>query len=90
MKVTNGRARQYVLNRQSFMGNNLEGLCINENLYVVYSYGYYPIHIYKNGQWYENITKYSVTTSKHSTQTRPYEHNIIDKTLEEMKILIGL
>jgi hypothetical protein len=61
--------------------------------YVVYSYGrHFPLYIaeWESGvditdggssagiMWYENINKYSVTTSKHKTQARPH-HSI--KTL---------
>jgi hypothetical protein len=45
------------------------------NLYVVYSYGtHFPMWVYDDeiDQWFGNADKYSRTTSKHQSQTRPY------------------
>ena len=44
------------------------------SLYVVYSYGtHFPMWVYDGriAQWFGNSDRYSVTTSKHQTQTRP-------------------
>lgn len=71
-RTANKRAIFYINSLQEFKANNIfaifEGL-----IYKVYSYGkHFPIFAYDtvNFQWYENIQKYSVSTSKHQTQCR--------------------
>ena len=47
---------------------------IEGGLYVVYSYGtHFPMWVYDGriAQWFGNADKYSRTTSKHQSQTRP-------------------
>jgi len=74
MKVSNKNAREYVERKQEFKGNNTFAEYIG-NDYVVYSYGrHFPIYTFKNGKWYANSDKYSVSTSKHQTQLCPNEH----------------
>jgi len=73
MKTPNCRARQKVMNRTEFTGNNTFGVWTKSN-YVVYSYGlHFPLlaYIYAEEKWYHNTDKYSTTTSKHMTQLRP-------------------
>lgn len=68
MKTSNKESHNFTTNRIEFQANNLSAE--NQNgCYVVKSYGYYPIFIYKNGQWYENESRYSMTTAKQMTQT---------------------
>lgn len=75
MKIANRNAREYVRTLQPFTANNLYA----ENagvFYVVYSYGeHWPLWVYdgENDCWYENDDKYSSTTSKHKSQTRPID-----------------
>jgi hypothetical protein len=56
-----------------FTANNLDAKTLSNGDYVVLSYGYYPIWYYSkaDNQWYGNSTKYSVTTSKQMSQSRP-------------------
>jgi hypothetical protein len=70
-KVSNIRSRSYVQDRLPFKANNL--FAVNKgNKYIVYSYGvHFPLFLFSNGIWYENQDKYSVTTSKHKTQSHP-------------------
>lgn len=83
-KITNNDAREYVMRKEEFRTNNKtmfgelrEG---NPNkqippMYVVYSYGYhFPMYVYdyEACQWLGNSDKYSRTTSKHQSLTRPY------------------
>lgn len=76
-KISNRQAREYVINTIPFQGNNLRGEEKFAGIYVVYSYQMpILICILASGQWYENATKYSVTTSKHASQCRPYEREI--------------
>jgi len=66
-KTSNRESTNFVTSRTEFKANNLSGEYIN-NIYVVKSYGYYPIFIYKDGQWYENKDRYSKSTAKQMTQ----------------------
>lgn len=71
-KITNKEAASYADSKVPFKANNLSA----ENrgrYYIVYSYGYWPLYAYDmlTQTWYENSCRYSVTTSKHKTQSRP-------------------
>jgi len=81
-RIANSQAREYTENLIPFKGNNLEGKTLDNGDYVVLSYGYYPIWWYckKLGKWYGNSTKYSMTTSKHTSQSRPtYDATMLSK-----------
>ena len=69
MKKTSNKERSwFTTNKKEFKANNLSAE--NQNgCFVVKSYGYYPIFIYKDGQWYENESRYSMSTAKQMTQT---------------------
>jgi hypothetical protein len=93
-KVTNAMARPRVQNKESFQGNNLFGQWMTKrdqpySRYVVYSYGGYhwPLFVYENGVWYENADKFSVTTSKHRSQTHPHE-DTLPMSVENMRVLV--
>ena len=79
-KISNRDARQYVQKRKEFTGSNTFGRWVNDDNYVVFSYGeHFPMFAYKkNFGWCTQISKYklpngtsSVTTSKHYTQLHP-------------------
>jgi hypothetical protein len=81
-RIANTQAREYTENLIPFKGANLEGKTLDNGDYVVLSYGYYPIWWYckKEGKWYGNATKYSVTTSKQTSQSRPsYDAEMLSK-----------
>lgn len=88
MKTSNSKCREFVRTCTPFKGNNLYGVEEN-NKFVVYSYGrHFPLFAYVDGQWYENSDRYSVTTSKHRSQSHP----LCDTTkvsTTELKNLIG-
>lgn len=75
-RIANRDARPYVVNRLPFKGSNTSGQCWENGLYVVQSYDV-EIFIYDPdcGRWFENIDRYSVTTSKHKNQLRPKHPN---------------
>jgi hypothetical protein len=84
MRVANKNASKYVNELKEFKGsyNKHADASIfaensdNENLYVVYSYGYhFPMYIYDRqaGMWIGNEDRYSMSTSKHQSQCRPSE-----------------
>jgi hypothetical protein len=79
-RVANKDARKYVQERKPFSGSNTEGVWRtswkDENThtrrYVVTSYGnHFPLFIWDDGVWYENVDRFSPTTSKHKTQLHP-------------------
>jgi hypothetical protein len=82
VRVSNRETRDYIKNLKEFKANNIWSEWVrDENTdteaarYVVYSYDrHWPLFIYevKTDMWFENASKYSVTTSKHKTQSHPY------------------
>jgi hypothetical protein len=87
MKTSNQKCRQYVQALQEFQGNNLFSTHVN-NHFVVYSYGlHFPLFINSNGIWYENSDRYSVTTSKHRSQSHPLTYTITATTQELQAII---
>jgi hypothetical protein len=80
VKTSNCNARDYVQRCKEFKANNLwsewvECMNTKDARYVVYSYDrHWPLFIYevRTDMWFENASKYSVTTSKHRTQSHPY------------------
>ena len=74
MRVANKNARQYVNELKVFEGSNTFATNDNENLYVVYSYGYhFPMYIYDRqaGIWVGSKDKYSSSTTRHQSQCAP-------------------
>lgn len=87
MRVSNSKAKIHVQNRTPFKGSNTFSE-YNNGIYIVYSYGYHwPLFIYLNGKWYENIDKYSVTTSIHRSKLHPL-CDTIKSTINDMKNLL--
>lgn len=85
-KMKNSEVGKYIKNKATFKGNNLFAVYEGDN-YVVYSYGkHFPIlaWIAKEGVWYRNVDKYSISTNRHQNYV-----NVIDGctevTLEKMK-----
>ena len=77
-RVANRDARRYVQERKPFTGSNTEGVWRRDSntharRYVVTSYGnHFPLFIWEDGVWYENVDKYSPTTTKHKSQLHPH------------------
>lgn len=70
IRSSNKDSRSLVQSRTPFNANNLSGEIVGD-VYVVKSYGYYPVFVYKKGKWYENEDKYSKSTAKQMGQARP-------------------
>ena len=83
LKTANIRARDLVVNRIPFKGSNTHAEYKN-GVYVVFSYGWYPVFVYKDGQWFENEDGYSMSTKKQMSQMRPYNFNIIKTNKEKL------
>ena len=81
-KISNCNARPHVQSLKVFKANNLwsewvddMGTDTKDARYVVYSYHrHWPLFIYdvRCDAWFENTSKYGVTTSKHKTQSHPH------------------
>ncbi len=76
MRTSNQKSRICTSERIPFKANNLSGELLGGGMYIVWSYGWWPLYVYKNGKWYENISRYSVTTSKQKSQSRPTSDTI--------------
>lgn len=79
MRTTNNKCDQYVNDRIDFTASNLSGVNVGDDLYVVYSYGWYVLYLYdkRTGQWFENIDRYSNSTSRQKSLSRPNVDNIV-------------
>ena len=81
MKISNCNAGAFVRRLQVFKANNLWSEWVDDRntdtkdaRYVVYSYDrHWPLFIYdvRTDMWFDNASKYGVTTSKHKTQSHP-------------------
>ena len=71
VRIANSRAKEIVTARVPFAGSNTHGEYRNGS-YVVFSYDWYPIFVYKDGQWFENEDGYSMSTKKQMSQLRPF------------------
>ena len=90
MKISNKDSQPFVQERKDFQGSNLCGKKL-DNVYVVLSYGYYPIYVYKRGKWYGNSERFSNTTQKHKYSARPVGiDEIVWKKTEQLYQLIGM
>jgi hypothetical protein len=82
VKTSNANARQFVARMKEFKANNLWSEWVDDDntdtpdaRYVVYSYDrHWPLFIFdvRCDTWFENASKYGVTTSKHKTQSHPH------------------
>ena len=88
IRTSNTRARDVVTNKIPFKGSNTHGEYRNGS-YVVFSYDWYPIFVYKDGQWFENEQKYSVSTSKQTSQLRPLVRDIIYASKDKLWEIIN-
>lgn len=77
MTITNREAATYVAEKREFRtthGSIYGTHDIAANTYTVYSYGgHFPMYVfdYTLNEWWGNSDKYSRTTSKHQSITRP-------------------
>ena len=87
-RVSNCDSRKYVQSLKEFKANNIWSEWVHDTntdtadaRYVVYSYNtHWPLFIFdvRTDTWFENISKYGVTTSKHKTQSYPHTTPTID------------
>ena len=74
-RTPNNTAWEYSTATIPFKGSNIEGFweqnSKGEWYYVVQSWGWYPVFLFKNDQWYSVNDTYSSSTSKQMSQSRP-------------------
>jgi hypothetical protein len=97
-KVANNSAYEYATAKMPFKGSNVEGQWnVNNNndwYYVIQSYGYYPVFLFINDQWYRTLDTYSPSTRKQMSQVNPvkYDSNlksdVVSVTKGEMERLM--
>ena len=93
-KIRNNLMSEYTTEKQVFRNiTNTVFTTEVDDLYVVYSYGtHFPIYVYDHGVelWFGNVDKYSPTTSKHQTMSRPDAEEIHMLSTEELSALVRL
>jgi len=94
LKVTNVSAGKYAYAKIPFEGNNVRGYWEKDRngveQYVITSYGWYPILVFKNGKWYSVSERYSRATSKqYSNVTRDGIYNTTILRSKDLKSLVA-
>lgn len=98
-RIANSAARDYVRNRKPFRGSNLYAEWVSDRneesyeRYVVYSYGdHWPLFIYdaQLHVWFENISKYSLSTAKQKSQCNPHSSALTQLSAAKMLRVIRL
>lgn len=88
-RTPNYNAKIYTIAQLPFEGSNLRGYwrtTMDGKIYIVESYGWYPVYIFKDGKWYETSDRYSSSTGKQMNASRPYRWN---DTLESQVYLLS-
>lgn len=81
-KTTNSSAWEYTKAKMPFKGSHLKGYWTTDNrnipLYVVISWNWYPVFIFKGDRWYKVNDTYSSSTAKQMSNANPvtYESNL--------------
>ncbi len=81
-KVSHKNARELAKSKIPFKSSNLSGYWGKDSkgvkYYVITSYEWYPVYLFKENHWYEIIDRYSSTTSKQMSRVNPlvYDENI--------------
>ena len=70
MKTSNKECRRLVESCIPFQANNLSAGFVGD-VYVVFSYNWFPIWACIDGVWYGHRQRYSTSTSKHVSQSMP-------------------
>ena len=97
-RISNPMADQYTSYQMPFRGSNLEGFWRTDpkgvKMYVVLSYGWYPVYLLKEGIWYEVVSRYSSSTGRQISNAAPFRYsekldaNVYWATPDEMKMLM--
>jgi septum formation inhibitor MinC len=92
--ISNTSAYLFTKALMPFKGSNLTGYWRQDRngvpLYVIYSYGWYPVFIWKSGKWYEVTGRYSSSTGKQMSNADPSRgENRWDRNLEAEVYLLS-
>ena len=75
----NTKAWEFTIAKMPFKGSNLDARWNTDSkgvdYYAVYSYGWYPVYLFKQGIWYEVTKRYSSSTSKHMSNANPVKYD---------------
>jgi hypothetical protein len=78
-KTSNANARDFVVELKPFKGSNLRADWEQDHngewAYIVYSWDWYPIFMYKYKRWFEVDDRYSSSTGKHMSNATPRRYN---------------
>jgi hypothetical protein len=88
--TTNSLSDLYTKAKLPFNGSNLRGFWRTRGgnkYYVVESWGWYPVFIFRDGIWYENIDRYSSSTSRQMYRSQPYPYTYNDKLDSKVYLL---
>ena len=92
MKTTLKQVPALVSERKAFNCNGTLFALIDNDKYVVYSYGqHFPVAVYQSNTWFVNKDKYSVTTSKHQGKVKQGISDLIEYlSTYELKNLLSM
>ena len=95
--MSNTRTGAFSKGKAPFKGSNLEGRWETDNkgvdYYVIISYRWYPIYLFKEDKWYKASNTYSSSTSRQMSNVNPVEYDeeigrdVIWVTKDEMDAL---
>jgi len=95
--IPNTKAWEFTIAKMPFKGSNMDARWNTDSngvdYYAVYSFGWYPIYLFKQGVWYEVTRRYSSSTGRQMSNANPvkYDSNIgkevVLVTQDEMKQL---
>jgi hypothetical protein len=84
--ISNTKAWMYTMSQMPFKGSNLSSYWKNDSkgvpVYVVLSYGWYPIFVYKEGIWYQVVDSYSSSTGRQISNSNPNHWKAYNKNVE--------
>jgi len=84
--ISNTKAWMYTMSQMPFKGSNLSSYWKNDSkgvpVYVVLSYGWYPIFVYKKGIWYQIVDSYSSSTGRQISNSNPNHWKAYNKNVE--------
>lgn len=97
-RTPNNTAYEFSSAKIPFKGSNLQGYWDVDNYhdwhYVVTSYDWYPIFLFKDNKWFRISDSYSSSTAKHLSHSNPVRYNsglkanVYDVTRNEMDKLV--
>ena len=80
--IPNTKAWEFTIAKMPFKGSNIDARWNTDlngvDYYAVYSYGWYPVYLFKQGVWYEVTRRYSSSTGRQMSNANPvkYDSNI--------------